>query len=340
MTLYKELRQNKMPFLIGAFIGVYIGVGVIIFANPPEELQEGISQLDFLISKIIISRVILFESIALLLVFTALGIAGAYGFVISRAYKKVAYQFKTVLETNKIRNEFASMILHHIRTPLSGIKWSLKDLIKASDIPPNHREIIRKLADENERSLRAVDHLVAASQASLDRITYEFEIIPLKTLSQLIQDQIDIYESSAKNKNIKIITKLHVASDVFLKIDKDKIIILLATLVENAVTYTPPNGTLTITTEEKENNFILSISDTGIGIPPKDQVRIFSQFFRTEEARRLHPSGFGIGLYLAKSFIESHNGRIWFVSQLGKGTMFSISLPRIFTPTEKFLEKI
>ena len=77
-----------------------------------------------------------------------------------------------------------------------------------------------------------------------------------------------------------------------------------------------------------------------MGIPEHDKSKMFLQFFRSEDARRLEPSGFGIGLYLVKTFLKRHHGDIWFVSKKGKGTTFSFKLPIIRAPTEELLEEI
>lgn len=340
MSLYQELGKNKVLFLFSVIIGAYLGVTMIVLANFVFGFPENGFSLGALWAQIISSPGSLFQSIVCVAAFTLLSIAIAYGFMASRAYKNVNYKLNTALENNRIRNEFVSMLLHHIRTPLTAIKWSLKDLSKAEDMSDKNQQTVVNIYEENERSLRAVDRLVSASQASLDRISYNFEVVSLKDLLDIIQHQVDMFFPRAKNKNIKLSTKLCHPSNALFRIDKDKVMTTIETILENAITYTPNDGIIKVTAEERENDLLISISDSGIGIPKENQEKVFSQFFRTGESRTINPSGFGIGLYLAKNFIDHHDGKIWFISKDKSGTAFHISLPKFHMPTKEMLEKI
>jgi signal transduction histidine kinase len=99
-------------------------------------------------------------------------------------------------------------------------------------------------------------------------------------------------------------------------------------LLSNAVKFTPENGKVSISIEEKDNDTQFSIEDTGIGIPPQDIQKVFQEFFRADNALDQKIKGSGLGLSLVKKIIDAHKGKIWFDSALGKGTRFTFTLPK------------
>jgi signal transduction histidine kinase len=102
----------------------------------------------------------------------------------------------------------------------------------------------------------------------------------------------------------------------------------ITNLLLNAIKYTPPRGTVSVRTETRDNSIVIEVADTGIGVPPEEQDRIFEEFYRASNARQMESDGDGLGLSLVKRVIEMHGGSISFQSQLGAGTTFHIVLPR------------
>ena len=303
--------------MVGMLLGIFAGLGVIQM-----NLVEGrVGAALFIVS------------------LGFFGLASAFSFILKKALARHEYEMKMLQAADKTKDEFISMVLHHLRTPLSGMRWGLKEVSKESNITDKQRDKLQKLYDENIRVLEAVEHLIEASQASMERIVYNFELVSVEDFQQLIKKSIMQLEPMAHRKKLSSQIEMKPASKNSMKIDKEKIITVVQTLFENAVKYTHSRGSIRIRVEEKQNNFFFHILDTGICIPEKDHSKIFLQFFRSENARRLEPGGFGIGLFLAKVFLEHHNGEIWFTSQEGEGTTFNFRLPIITSPTEKFLEQ-
>ncbi len=255
-----------------------------------------------------------------------------------------AREYKTKLiattEVNHTKDEFISMVLHHLRTPLTGIKWTLKETLKEPNISDEQKKTLTMLYEENANALDAVEHLMEASQASIGRIEYNFQVFPISALQKIITDETHSLTALANQKNITVSVTLPHVSDTQIKIDKEKVQTIIEIILENAILYTSPGGRITISMEEKHSQVLISVADNGVGILEKDKPRIFLQFFRGENIRRKEPRGFGVGLYLAKIFIERHNGSISFESQESKGTTFVVTLPLITLPTEKFFEEI
>lgn len=267
------------------------------------------------------------------------GLTAAFSFILKKTLTRREYEIKMLRAASETKDEFISMVLHHLRTPLTGMRWGLKEVLKDPNITDKQRDKLQKLYDENIRVLDSVEHLIEASQASMERIVYNFELVSVEDLQQLIKKNIMQLEPMAHEKKLSLQIEMTPPSKNSMKIDKEKITTVVQTLFENAVEYTHSGGSIRVRVEEKQNSFFFHIPDTGIGIPKKDHSKIFLQFFRSENARRLKPGGFGIGLFLAKVFLEYHDGEIWFTSQEGEGTTFGFRLPVITSPAEKFLEQ-
>ena len=114
----------------------------------------------------------------------------------------------------------------------------------------------------------------------------------------------------------------------WVRMDANRIRAVIRILLENAITYTSGGGTITLSLEQAEDEFILSVRDTGMGISPADLPHIFSKLFRSEDAIRANTEGLGLSLFFAKQIIEQHNGRMWAESRgKNQGSVFSFSLP-------------
>lgn len=323
--------------LFGFIIGLYVGFSFLAYFILPVGTEHIINFR--LLPQEIPVRTLLLSSIIPGL-FGILGALGAYAHGTKKALRESMRKWKEASDVSKTKDEFISMVLHHLRTPLSGIRWSIKEILKEISADNPLRKDLDLLNGENMRALIAAEHLIEASQASMGRIEYHFQVFSIEELLAIIAKSIEAMRSLLKEKGLTIEVQLSTPSEASVKIDKEKITTIVQSLLENAIQYTPKGGVITVRTEERDFNFFFHITDTGIGIPKEEQPRVFLQFFRGKTARQIEPGGFGIGLFLAKIFIENQNGGIWFVSKERQGTTFSFRLPFITASTEKFLEQI
>jgi signal transduction histidine kinase len=225
---------------------------------------------------------------------------------------------------------FVTVAAHQIRTPLSSIRWSLE--ILASQIKDEEQ---KKIAQRGYRSTQNMLEIVNAL-LNLDRLQsgqdgYNFESIDIVAM-------IDEYADEARaNKRIieqaDIIFNPPQGSLPKVKADKEKLKIVIRNLIDNALKYTPTDGTVNIdasvhvTNDYGSDMVQIQIADDGIGIPPDSQDKIFSKFYRADNATKVKTDGTGIGLYISKQIIDEHDGTIWFESKEGEGTTFYIQLP-------------
>jgi signal transduction histidine kinase len=155
-----------------------------------------------------------------------------------------------------------------------------------------------------------------ATQFSFQNYTKIFELID----SILI----DLKPQIEKN-NVKVIIERRQVPELY--IDVDKMRLVFQNLLENAVKYTIKGGSITIRSDINDGALIVSVSDTGIGIPRDQQGNIFQRFYRASNAKLIQTDGSGLGLFLVRKIVEAHRGKAWFESLEGKGTIFYIQLP-------------
>jgi len=225
----------------------------------------------------------------------------------------------------RMKTEFVSISAHQLRTPLSAIKWSLKMLLDGDlgEISLEQKEFIEKAYASNERMIKLINDLLNVTRIEEGRYLFS---LSYENIANIIKEQYQTFKELAEKKGLKM--ELIFKQDKFplVKVDKEKISLVIQNLIENAIHYTQ-KGKITITLESKDREIIFSVEDTGIGIPKDQQERVFSRFFRAENAILSETEGTGLGLFISKNIIEAHGGKIWFKSEEGKGTTFYFTLP-------------
>lgn len=230
---------------------------------------------------------------------------------------------------NRSTGEYLAMILHHIRTPLTGMMWAAKELSRSAPEGSEQKEKLLKMYDENVRILGAIESLLTSSRVAAGRITYDFEITDTSTLEQLVLKGLSEMSSSAHVKDISLHIETRPLESKPIKADLEKIITITQTLFENAAGYTDPGGNISVLLKQDDGHFVFEIADTGIGVPEEARDKIFTQFYRAENAERKIPTSYGVGLFLAKTFVDAHGGTIAFSpnKEAGQGTVFTVRLP-------------
>ncbi len=237
-------------------------------------------------------------------------------------------------EIDRAKSEFVSVASHQLRTPLTGIKW-FSELLLKDKLSPKIKDYINQIYVSNERMVRLVDDLLNVSRIDTGRkfdiVLKEQDIVPI--IKSTIEEQIPY----AAAKKISLVCSPLAPKELVMSVDDLKIRQVFQNLVSNAVKYSKEGGRVDIGCEEKPEEVIFSVKDSGIGIPPAQQKRVFEKFFRAENALTAHTDGTGLGLYIAKAIMEGHQGRIWFESKEGEGSTFFVALPRkvvLKTPAE------
>jgi two-component system phosphate regulon sensor histidine kinase PhoR len=228
-------------------------------------------------------------------------------------------------EVAEMKNDFVSNVSHELRTPLASIKAYVEMLIdgEATD-EKTTREFYEVIQNEANRLGRLIDNILNISriESGLVKINKQPQ-----SLMVIMKEAIEVITPQAKLKQITLDEKLTPAF-YQTNADKDMLYQAVLNLLSNAIKYTPEGGTVTVQTEvnEQKKKVIGRISDTGVGIPPKDLPFVFDKFYRAEANNRM-AKGTGLGLSLVKHIVETvHQGRLFVESQVGKGSCFGFEL--------------
>lgn len=228
-------------------------------------------------------------------------------------------------EVAEMKNDFVSNVSHELRTPLASIKAYVEMLIdgEAGD-DKTRNEFYEVIQSESNRLSRLIDNILNISriESGLVRINK----LPLP-LSAILKDGVEVIRPQADAKNITLVEKLP-AMDYRTLVDRDMMYQAVLNLLSNAVKYTPEGGTVTVeaTVDESARKILAHITDTGVGIPPKDLAFVFDKFYRVEANNHM-AKGTGLGLAMVKHIVETvHKGRIFVQSGVGSGSQFGLEL--------------
>ncbi len=242
-------------------------------------------------------------------------------FVLSQS---ITQGFDKLAQANKMKTEFVSIASHQLRTPLSAIRWTL-NLIDDGRIsnPTDMATYLTIVKENNERMIRLVNDLLDVSRIEMGRLTF----FPKQTNIYVLIEK--IVKASAPFAQANNVTLSLEAPETLPNVltDPEKISITLQNLIDNAIKYTKEKGEVKVSLET-DNKFVkIAIKDKGVGIPASQQKHIFKKFFRSDNVMKNQTIGTGLGLFIARSIVEGHRGKIWFESKEGEGTTFYLTLP-------------
>jgi two-component system, OmpR family, sensor kinase len=224
------------------------------------------------------------------------------------------------LEQNHVAlQRFLGDASHELRTPLTTVRANL-DLARRPGLPDGERAaILGDASDEAERMGRLIGDLLSLARAD-SGVRLDFRPVELDAL---------LVESIRRGRQAATHVRMSVASvePVVVEGDRDRLRELLEILLDNAARYTPAGGSVAASLEVRDNQAIVRIEDTGIGIAPHDRQRIFERMYRGARAREMRPSGTGIGLAIARWIVDSHAGTIELTDREGGGTVATVTLP-------------
>lgn len=230
-------------------------------------------------------------------------------------------------EVEKMRSDFISIVSHQLRTPLSAIKWFMEILLEGDvgKLKTKQAEIIKETYENNNGLIKFVNQLLNVSRIESNRLSINPETINLNNEVEKIIKEI---KPLLEEKKQKFTFKSSEDESMTIKTDKNLLKNVLDNLLVNASKYTPDNGNISLEITRKDSDTLLfTISDTGIGIPAREQKKIFGRFSRASNAINYNASGTGLGLYVAKSILNMIGGKIWFKSEENKGTTFFLEIP-------------
>jgi two-component system NtrC family sensor kinase len=231
------------------------------------------------------------------------------------------YDITNLKKLDRIKTEFVHTVSHDLRSPLTAILGYVELIGRAGPVTDLQRDFIRRVQISVQNITHLVDDLL-----DLGRIESGFDLRKENVrLDQLIHFSADGLkkEMAAKGHHLQVTISPEIPPILANPVQMRQ---MFDHLLDNAIKYTVPGGTVSVTGLMEQNQIILQISDTGIGIPSMDLPYIFDKFYRASNASS-EMAGTGLGLAIVKSIVENHGGRIWVDSTIGKGTIFTLVLP-------------
>ena len=238
----------------------------------------------------------------------------------------VMHDITQLKELDRLKSEFVSVVSHDLRSPLTSILGYVELLERAGPLTDEQDNFV-------ERVKQSVHNITALINDLLDLGRLEAGIDMTMALcdpNELLHEIMEEVEPAIVAKGLNL--QLRLANEVVHVLgDQRRLHQALSNLVNNAVKYTPAGGAVRVESSLQDEQVIIRVSDTGIGISQAEQPYIFDKFFRSEQVTGSH-EGTGLGLSIVKSVVERHQGRVYAMSELGEGTTFSVILPVVKTP--------
>ncbi|OGO40190.1 MAG: hypothetical protein A2Z04_08680 [Chloroflexi bacterium RBG_16_57_9] len=226
-------------------------------------------------------------------------------------------------ELDRLKSEFVSMVSHELRTPLTNINGCI-ELMLSDDNEMNgdaRRELLQVIGEQSARLTRLVKGILNVSRIESQRLHLHPELVDIEPLVQRIVRNLE----TTTTRHQFILPHPNYVPAVWA--DADRVEEILTNLIDNAIKYSPLGGKIVIDADCQGDTVILSVLDSGLGIPEEELDKIFEKFHRVDRGDARETYGHGLGLYIAKKLVEAHGGEIWVESTLGRGSKFSFSLP-------------
>jgi signal transduction histidine kinase len=228
-----------------------------------------------------------------------------------------------LVQIDQMKTQFVSQASHDLRTPLTAIKGSLDNLLMgiAGALSEKQAKIMTRATTSVDRLTNLINDVLDLNRIETGRIVLEKTDIPFKAL---VENIINENRPAAEQKQITINANL--GEEITLHIDGSKIERVVGELISNAIKYTPKSGIVNLKLSRECDTVLFSVADSGIGMTKEECSKIWERFYRTS-ASKTFAKGSGLGLSIAKELVELHKGMIELVSEQGRGTTFTLSLP-------------
>jgi len=244
---------------------------------------------------------------------------------IDEATKELRFSNRQLQRLDEAKNEFISMASHQLRTPLTSIKGYLDMMLEGDlgKISPTQRAVLREAFSSSERMVRLINDFLNVSRLQTGKFTIDKQSVDI---AQILRDEVSLLKVVADQRSVEMVLKID-KKIPSLAVDSEKIRQVMLNMIDNAIYYSNPHKKVVITLKSSGKMIEFSVKDSGIGVPKSEQANLFGKFFRGTNAKKRRPDGTGVGLFLAKKVILSHDGEMIFESEEGKGSTFGFKLP-------------
>ena len=240
---------------------------------------------------------------------------------LAETYNTMADQLENL---DNARNQFVSNASHELKTPLATMKIMLETIVYQPDMPTEIRqEFLQDMNHEIDRLTGIITDLLTLTRMDNSSDRMKLENV---NMSELTEQTVRLLRTAAERKQQTLSEEI--APDLHMTGDRSKLNQILYNLIDNAMKYTPDNGRILVRLSAEGDRILWQVRDNGIGIPAEDREHIFDRFYRVDKARSRETGGTGLGLSIVRQLVGMHGGTITVESEPGKGSVFTVSLPR------------
>ncbi|MEZ6113658.1 MAG: ATP-binding protein [Pirellulaceae bacterium] len=241
----------------------------------------------------------------------------------------VLHDVSEVRRLENLRQELVANVSHELKTPLSSIKAYSETLrLGAINDPDHNLKFLANIEEQADRLHQLIQDLLQLARVESGQQAFEITSVDVPDLVRVCVEQ-RMAEAAAKSIQLEI----EASDDNLLALaDEEGLYTIIENLISNAIRYTPENGEVRVSWRAEADRAVISVSDTGIGIAPKHQSRIFERFYRVDKARSRELGGTGLGLSIVKHLVQAFGGQVAVTSKLGEGTRFDVTLRRSDEP--------
>jgi two-component Ni(II)/redox sensor kinase NrsS len=256
----------------------------------------------------------------------AIGLPIVLSFVAVSSWWLAGLAMQPIYQSYQQQQQFTANAAHELRSPLASLLATVEALLHISDSNPQNIQVMLPII---ERQGRRLSHLITdlLLLTSLEQNSVPKNFHPC-CLNDLVNDLTEEMSELATASEIHLTNQVPV-SEIYVLGNESQLYRLVSNLIANAIQYTSPQGSVHISLDTHDHTAIISIKDTGIGIPKTEQNRIFDRFYRVDRDRDRKTGGTGLGLAIAKAIVHQHQGQISLQSEIDQGSLFTVQLPRL-----------
>lgn len=246
--------------------------------------------------------------------------------------------------SKKVRDETVALITHEMRTGLTSTSWAIELILEnyKDQLKADHTKMLQDVVKSINATVMHSVNLLDVSLLEIGKLVIALKWVKLGAVEQNFREIIEKYNARAERTGIELTSDIKLDPERQVEVDMLRLRITLENLLENAMQYVSgPAKKINVSIRNDEHQLHIAVKDNGIGIPVDERDKIFKEFYRASNARKMLSTGSGIGLHMCKQYTKAHHGTIRFESKENEGTTFFITLPLKTTANvNEFLRKI